>query len=216
MPAVFGRDRSLDSIKRFDMGLRQGIAGTGQRMERLHKTGRRSPADVFRRRLHWNGEGLSERNLARRNARSEHSQIFRKSRRRLPPEARRRCFIGARCPDASFVARRFLDLGAHHVQVIRRRDYREQNDQRAGQCHGNLQGPELLSLVGSTRSLPQPIGRQRQQQPRKVQKQFHERIREGKTLPPWGVVCQKARFQVNVTSVKNRRDIARIKPVRRG
>jgi hypothetical protein len=82
-----------------------------------------------------------------------------------------RCPIATALAKAALTGRRFLHLGAHRAQVVRRRDYRKEDGQNTSQSQQALQRTES---AGDFAVAPQPVGRERQQQPRKIKQQFHE------------------------------------------
>lgn len=112
--------------------------------------------------------------------------------------------------NTTFAGRRFLHLCAHHAHVVSRRYHRKQQDQQACQGEQALQGRSAAEVNTATVP-PEPIGRQGQKQPRKIQQQFHGSEIQGMGSPALNVVVfQKNGIGVNVTSVLKDETCARL------
>jgi hypothetical protein len=82
-------------------------------------------------------------------------------------------FVRAFLADADLAGGLF-HLGAHSAKIVRGRNDGEKEDQYAGQGEQVLQGSEPSARGGIPCVEPEPVGRQGQEQPRKVKQQFHE------------------------------------------
>lgn len=100
-------------------------------------------------------------------------QIYSQVRLALP--FRRRRSVAAGLADIVLVARRFLHLGAHGTEIVGRGNHREQDNQRTSQRQQALGRGEPAAVSHASRVAPQPIGRQRQQEPCEIEQQFHLR-----------------------------------------
>jgi hypothetical protein len=107
-------------------------------------------------------------------------------------------FFAARVQHRALARGGLFHLGPHRVQIVRSRDYREQ------QYHGAAQRQQTLQRSHSARDPrfpappPKPKSRQRQQHPREIKQQFHTEITRLETQPS---VFQKLQIQVNMTIV---------------
>jgi hypothetical protein len=108
--------------------------------------------------------------------------------------------------DAALAGLRFFHLGAHRPQIIRRRNYRKEKNQRASKRENTLQSREPPAVRHTAGYAPQPEGRHRKQQPAKIKQELHfaratsdgfGASRNWQSL----IVFQKCRISVNVTSV---------------
>jgi hypothetical protein len=116
--------------------------------------------------------------------------------RSLKARIPKRSFVGSGLPQVALARRRLFHLGSHGTEIVRRRDDREENDEQASQGQQALQRTEFARANSAA---PQPEGWKRQQQPRQIQKQFHE---------PHGRVAMSGSATVSFSEIENRSQCA--------
>lgn len=85
--------------------------------------------------------------------------------------------------EAALAGRRFFHFCAHGVEIVRCRNYREEDDQHACQREQAVQRSQLVPCLALERAAPQPVGGQRQEKPREIEEQFHAYMPEDGIMP---------------------------------
>ena len=116
----------------------------------------------------------ANRNFKQRNFRSNQPNRTRYySRRALQPIDPSRIPIASRLAHRAFADGGIFHLGPHRVQIVRSRNHRKQQNQRASESEQTLQRGQPAHRSRSPAPPPQPVGRKRQQQPCEIEQQLH-------------------------------------------
>jgi hypothetical protein len=98
--------------------------------------------------------------------------------RPLQPVDPARTLLASSLPHRSLARCRFFHLGAHRVQIVSSRDHRKQQNQYTSQSQQTLQRTQ--PALRTRAPPPQPVSRQRQQNPHEIKKQLHHKRRKAK------------------------------------
>ncbi len=93
--------------------------------------------------------------------------------RPLQPVDPGRTLFASSLPHGPLARCRLFHLGPHRVQIVGRRDHREQQNQCASQSQQTLQ--RTRPTLRAHAPAPQPVSRQRQQNPHEIEQQLHHK-----------------------------------------